>query len=378
MVKSHTSRAQNLFENIVIVAIVLVLVQTFTEDLAVALGWGWDVRRVLLILGFVFDLFFTAEFLVRSYESIINRSFLDYFWYRRGWIDFVASVPLLLLNSGPIVFSMLAGGVTVIGIGGMLNVLKVVKAIRIARILRLLRVLKIFRKIKNTDSTMAQRHVAKITGIAVSSFVFGLLALTVLLSFTNLPSLDQEIRQVNLDSLAYIEDQNLASPAQTGRLEAFAEVNSAILVVREDGQTRYTRHGNEFYSRFFGPMDYDHQERGDIEVFFDVRPINAQQARDSLIYFAIIVGMVVAFLVYYSAHFAITVSDPIHVMLRGYREKDYNLEVKSPRHFRDDEVYELAREYNQVFLPMKDRQAHENGDNQASNIKLDDFSDLLG
>ena len=70
---------------------------------------------------------------------------------RRGWVDLAASVPLILLNSGPAVLALAAGGVSVLGLGGILNVLKVIKAIRIARILRLLRVLKIFKQIKYAD-----------------------------------------------------------------------------------------------------------------------------------------------------------------------------------------------------------------------------------
>ena len=57
-------------EGLVILIIILVLIQTFLEDLSVLLAWTWSSRRVLLITGFFFDLFFTVEFLIRTYSAL--------------------------------------------------------------------------------------------------------------------------------------------------------------------------------------------------------------------------------------------------------------------------------------------------------------------
>ena len=96
-------------ENIVIVVIFLVLVQTFVEDLAILLGWSWHVRKILIFAGLGFDIFFTVEFLTRLFFAISEGRAKHYFLYERGWIDFLASVPLLMLNSGPTSISLLAG-----------------------------------------------------------------------------------------------------------------------------------------------------------------------------------------------------------------------------------------------------------------------------
>ncbi|MFW6360879.1 MAG: ion transporter, partial [Spirochaetota bacterium] len=64
MVKVGQGRVRNFFESLVVFAIVLVLVQTFLEDLALLVGWSWNVRKILIITGFGFDLFFTIEFLI--------------------------------------------------------------------------------------------------------------------------------------------------------------------------------------------------------------------------------------------------------------------------------------------------------------------------
>jgi hypothetical protein len=375
MIDSRT-RLNNALEGVVIAAIILVLIHTFVQELSTVLGWAWDVRRVLLIIGFAFDLFFTVEFLVRLYYAILDRAAGRYFWRERGWIDFLASIPLLLLNSGPAVLALAAGGGTVIGVGGMMNVLKVVKAIRIARILRLLRVLKIFTAIRNTESPMAQRHLAAVTTLSVSIIVISLVAFVGIASLTGMPSLDAEERSQNIRAASFIDARNLADPDQSELLRDYAASQPAILVVTEDGQTRYSRHENAFYDEFFGPGDYGYLRSGEVGVFFDLRPLNIEEARQNIAYFGIIVLLVLFVLLVYSPHFALTVTDPIHVMERGFRERGHNLEVRIPERYADDDIFRLARLYNTVYLPMKDRAGVED-EGGLSDLSFDDVQQMI-
>jgi hypothetical protein len=371
------SKTRAFLENVVIVAIVLVLVQTFLEDFAILAGWSWSVRRVLLFTGFAFDIFFTIEFLSRLYSAFVNRRTGIYFWYERGWIDLLASVPLLLLSSGPAVLAYLSGSATIVGgAAGFLNVLKVVKAIRIARVLRLLRVLKIFARIRNTDSEMAQRHVAKISTVAVTVIVFSVLAFTVLFSVLEAPSLETRYRDQAIEMLDTVTDYDLSGGAELDRLDELAAIDESMLLVQRAGRTVYSRYDSEYYESFFGPTDYGYGERGEVRVFFDLRPLNQEQSRANLIYFGVIVLIVLVFMLYYSPHFALTVSDPIHIMRRGMNEKGYNLEVRIPSLYRDDEVYRLARLYNEVYLPLKDRSAGGDGA-EVLDLKMDDIKDFL-
>jgi hypothetical protein len=375
MIDSRT-RLNNALEGVVIVAIILVLIHTFLQDLAIVLGWAWDTRRVLLIIGFAFDLFFTIEFLVRLYYAVLDRAAGRYFWRERGWIDFLASIPLLLLNSGPAVLALAAGGGTVIGVGGMMNVLKVVKAIRIARILRLLRVLKIFTAIRNTESPMAQRHMAAVTTLSVSIIVISIVAFVGVASVVDMPSLDAEERMQNIRAASFIDARNLADPDQSELLRDYATSQPAILLVTEDGQTRFSRHDNAYYEEFFGPGDYGYLRSGEVGVFFDLRPLNAEEARQNIAYFAIIVILVLFVLLIYSPHFALTVTDPIHVMERGFSERGHNLEVRIPERYADDDIFRLARLYNRVYLPMKDRAGVED-DGGLTDLSLDDVQDMM-
>ncbi|HTZ52926.1 MAG TPA: ion transporter, partial [Spirochaetia bacterium] len=166
-------------ETVVVIAILLVLVHTFLDDYAVLAGWNVGARSLLVWTGLAFDVFFTVEFLVRMYLALVARQGTEYFFRQRGWVDFLASIPLLLLNSLPHALALLAGAGLLTGLGSFLNVLKVIKAIRIARILRLLRVVKLFRSIRYARSPMAQGHVSTITTIAVSILVLWTLGASV-------------------------------------------------------------------------------------------------------------------------------------------------------------------------------------------------------
>ncbi|MFP4363654.1 MAG: ion transporter [Spirochaetia bacterium] len=368
-------KMSSFFESLVIVAIFLVLIQTFLEDLSVVLSWSWNVRAVLIVCGFIFDLFFTIEFLTRIYIALFRGQVREYIFLRKGWIDFLASIPLLMFNSGPAVLALVGGG-AFLGLGGILNVLKVIKAIRIARILRLLRVLKIFKQIKYTDSKLAQRHVSTVTTIAVTGFIIVLFVFSLLFGVVGVPGLDREFRANSSEILEYITEHNLTQRAGLPILQEFGSYEENLLIVKDDDTTMYTRYDNEYYQGYFGPGDYDYVSEGNIGVFYDLRPLNIQYSRNNLVYFIVVITVVMLFLLYYSPHFALTVSDPIHVMKRGLEEPGYNLEVKIPEDYADDDIFELANQYNQVFLPLKDRNSDED---DASNLelKMDDFQELF-
>ena len=373
---SMRARTKSVLEAVVIAAIFLVLAQTFLEDFAVLMGWTWGARMVLVYAGFFFDLFFTVEFLSRLYSAVYNGRGGRYFFRERGWIDFLASIPLLLLSSGPAVLALLTGGGAMFALGGMLNVLKVVKAVRIARILRLLRVLKIFKQIKYTNSVMVQRHVAKITAMTVTLFVILLFAATLILSIFDVTSVDEVITAGQQETVDRIVE---GIPAETREAKNWlSQMNDSddILLVKRDGETLYTRYDNRFYDENFGPSDYQYIGDGEFDIFFDIRPLVTIQAKDNLVYFGIVVFFVIFLLVYYSPHFALTVTDPIQVMRKGIEDDSYNLEVKIPKRYKEDDIYQLADAYNRIFLPMKDR-SRGSGDSQSSLLNLDDMKDLF-
>ncbi len=358
-----------IIENIVMAAIFLVLVQTFLEDLAVVAGWTWTVRKTLVLTGFCFDLFFTIEFLSRLYRAVERGNVREYLILKRGWIDLLASIPLLLLNSGPSALAVILGGGAISGAAGILNVLKVIKAVRIARILRLLRVLKIFRQIKNTESVMAQRHVTMVTTMGVSVFVFVLLIASVFTQMLPVTTVEKENEKKVIEiMMAWAEGD-----------ESAAVNYSDLLIVKKDGETVFSRYDNEYYTENFGYSDYLYSEYLGNEYFFDLRGTSGIQSMNNLIYFIIILVLVMAFTFIYSPHFAMTVSDPIHVMRRGFDENSYNYEVRIIREYENDDIFRLAEGYNDTYLPMKDRNQAENGEIDADSLelKMDDIQNMF-
>ena len=143
------------------------------------------------------------------------------------------------------------------------------------------------------------------------------------------------------------------------------------------GEVRYSRYDQRTLDASYRPVDYGILESGPVTVFVDLKPINEDQAARNLRYFVIIVALILVLMFLYSPHFALTVTDPIHVMFRGLAEKSYNLEVRIPSEYRDDDIYRLAREYNQVFLPMKDRENASDESEGAGSLSMGDIRDLF-
>lgn len=359
------------FETLVMIAIFLVIVFTFVEDLSTYLMWDWNIRRILLFTGFGFDLFFTTEFLIRYISSIARGDTVEYLIHRRGWVDFVASVPLLLFNSGPSVYFLLSGSAFVGGVG-VLNILKVIKAVRVARILRMLRVLKIFRGIKSIDSVMTQRHLTRIISTVVVSIISMMFFGSILFSsqFISSPSMER-VDEVSFQITEYIsehhEDENIANIART---------REDLLLVKNDGQTLFSRYSDHQYESQFGPGDFLYLKSHETEVFFDLRYKNAEAALPGMLLLLIIIFTVLILMLYYSPHFAMTISDPVFVMLKGMSGKNYNLEVDIPYRYREDDIFKLSKFYNDKYLTMKARENEEHSDSESI-LDIENMDDLF-
>jgi len=360
-------------ETLVMIAITLVIVFTFIEDLSAYLVWDWNIRKILLFTGFGFDLFFTVEFLVRYISSIVRGDTGEYLVHRRGWVDFVASVPLLLFNSGPSVYYLLSGAAFAGGVG-VFNILKVIKAVRVARILRMLRVLKIFRSIKSIDSIMTQRHLTRIISTVVVSVITVMFAGSIFFSskFFSSPAMERN-DDVSLKIAEFVQNK---SESERSEIMDLVKIHEDILLIKNNGNTVYSRYTDNQYGSDFGPDDFNYVQSGDTTVFFDLRFKNAISALPGMLLLLTIVFVVMVLMIFYSPHFAMTISDPVFVMLKGMRDKNYNLEVDIPDRYQNDDIFKLSEVYNDKYLTLKAREDEENSDGESI-IKLDDLGDLF-
>ncbi len=355
--------------------ILLVIIQTIVEDLAVLLNWEVSFRKLLIVTGFIFDLIFTIEFLVRLYWAIVERRVTEYLFKERGWIDFLASVPLLMFNSGPELLSLFTGGSLFIMFSGVLNILKVLKAVRIARVLRFLRVIKIFKNIKYAESVMAQRHIAKITSLTITSIVFILFVFSSLSSFILIPGLETDyIRRQ--ESLVRLADKTYLASAQESRLSStINELDlSLIKIIDKNDTVLFSRFGDDMLDKYYMKEDLTVRSNstGTLRVIFDHKPIGQGIAMQNILVFTIIIIIMICYLFIYSPHFALTVTDPLHVMKQGMENKDYNLEVKIAEKYKDDDIFELAKLYNEDYLPLKDRELF-GGSESYSELNIEDI-----
>ncbi len=366
------NRFNQFWENLVMLAIFLVLVQTFLADLAVVADWEWSFRRVMIYSAFCFDLFFTLEFLIRFFGALYRGKgeVRKYFLYSQGWVDLIVSIPLLLFSSTPDLFALLTGTV-VSGFGGVLNILKVVKSIRIARLLRILRVLKIFKHIKYADSVMAQRHTSRIVTTVVTSIILALTLMSFLVSFFYMDDLSTRFEERQKETMLYLaaHGELMENPAE---LKQFCDSQTDFLIIKRDGRDLYSRYDQDYYQREYGFNDYAYVKSGDFAFYYDLKPVHVTDAWNSLVVFGEIILVILVLMITYSTHFAINVTDPINIMFKGMNEENYNLEVAIPENYSRDDVFRLAESYNNEYLPLKAR----SGEGQAGEAPALDLGDL--
>jgi len=366
---------KQIFENIILAAIILVIIQTFLDEYSRYIHMNVGFRNILLFTGFFFDLLFSIEFILRSFWATKEKSLKMYLFYRRGWVDFFASLPLLFLNSGPMVFLFLKGdlaqGASAIAV---LNVLKVVKAIRVTRILRLIRLLKIFGKIHNAESKMAQHH----TQTIATTGVFTIIILLILMSFFKFNKIDtlllnREHHYIQaIDNLDGLNKSTGISIKKLAKSIIMKEPN-VLKFFHIDRLIYFTNITDDDFKKYYSIEDYMQIKKGAYMIYVSTVDINKIIAGVNLQNFLIIVGLILSFMLIYTRHFVQTISDVIHVMTRGFKERDYNLQVKIREPFKEDEVFKLAEEFNENYLAQKARIQQEEKTKKGTVLSMDDL-----
>ena len=79
-------------------------------------------------------------------------------------------------------------------------------------------------------------------------------------------------------------------------------------------------------------------------------------------------------MVIYTRHFVQNISDIIHIMEKGFNDKDYNLQIKLREEFSEHEIFKLAKYYNKVFLSGKLRKKQEDKLKRKTVLSMDDLN----
>jgi len=349
---------------LVIVLVLLVPLQLLLQEGAILFGRPWSERLMLLLLGGALDLVFSGDFVVRLYLSMIRRRGMEYLGKGRGWADFLGSVPVFVLVSGPVLFGILAGGSVPFGSGQVLHPLLTARLLQSLYLLRLLRLWKLFPPVSAQTSDMRARHVGRVVGLFLSAALVAAFVLVLSAApqqifqpqsaqFAAPSHIAQSIAEIARAAGGAADDRT-ASLRRTAVVRQVAEANPAILVLRQAGRTSYTRMSNEAYSADFGPGDYLYGVSGEFAVFLDAREfhIGSAGARVQVV-LVVILGLILIGGVY-AKHFATTVRDPLRIVHRGFADPGYTLPVHIPRAYAQDEVFRVAERYNTVILKDKD------------------------
>lgn len=374
------------------VAIVLVLIQTFLEDLALFLNWNPTAVFAIKVAAVGFDLFFTIEFFSRMTSALKRRAGKAYFFANKGWIDLVASLPLLILVSGPYLLQVTTGislAGLIAGAAGSGRALKVLKAIKVTRILRFVRMLKIFGKIKNVQSPMAQRHISKICTITVFSLTFFFISFSLIESAGLVPGSSNQTRKTEqaITNRIVESDQYMGSIAAGDYLRKlfadhenvlYYENKGTILINRVNGSPNATspialdrERVAQLNLREIDDLAEVHLSNGSVLLFSRQSELKSASLT-GMINFSLILFMMVIILLFYSPHFARTVTDPIFVMRKGFEKRNYTLAVKIPKKHADDDIFKLAEDYNDRWLPAKLRRLH-SSTTEKPKLTLDDI-----
>ncbi len=371
-------KLRDFLENFILVAIVLVLVQTFLSEASVYGHWSVKTRNILIYCGFAFDLIFSVEFITRTvFAGKGKKEKFRYWFYERGWVDFISSVPLLVLDSGPSVLFLLSGATGAAGSEvGVLNVLKVVKAIRVTRILRLVRIIKIFGKIHNAESKMAQHHTATISTTAVFTIVMTLMVF----SFFTDSSGSGKISERKREYISYLEvfkgmGEDAKIPVDEIVMTMFTGDRKIIKV--SDGKKNIVENINkEYLKKYYNHEDSVTAKAGKYTLFISITDINGDIAQEHIKSFLIIVFVVLSFMIIYTMHFVKNISDLVHILNKGLRKKDYSLQIKIKDIYKDHEVFRVAKFYNDAYLPAKLKRNREENEKKSSRLSMKDLMDF--
>lgn len=385
-----------LFDIFINYVILISILQIFFEDFAILKGYEIKIKIILLFIGFVVDLIFSIEFIIRSILSIKNKSFTSYFIYQYGWIDFLCSIPLLIMNSIPSVFLYLTAKSIYKNSIGFIKIIRLIRAIRITRILRILRVLKILKNLQNASSKMAQNHMSQILVIFIISLLLSLIGYSLISDFSLNKMVEKQIETYQFAFLGYnqiINDYYINSK--------YDDINQLLLKIKNifmadskilsveiinlekeiEDQIKLNNllsenflYKSENYQYLYKNFSNTEIIAGYFKINFSTQYYeNLKISIELLVFISIIFGTFI-FIFIYLKTFVSRISDVIYVIFKGIKNKDYFLMVKIPEKYRDEEIFEFAKFYNDIYLPAKRKMYKK--EEQRSKISLDDLLNM--
>ena len=295
------------WENFIAWAIILAIVEIFVEDFSRLGGWAISGRKILILIGFLFDLIFTIEFTIRSFLAPKKKGWWNYFKNEKGWVDFVSSVPLILFSSGPLVIGMFFNGsMRSLAFVGIFNILKITKILRIARMLRLLRIVKVFKQDDVEAAEQRNNHVTKAITITIVAITTTLILSPLFPKIFYTMDHGLKTKQMAYSSLL----QNWKKSIQTRDSKAIAyykmkvKEDKNILYLFQGSNTVVNKIGNtdiiDFLKNHYFYTDYKTISSFGFKLYYTIQDVDQENARINLLIETIIVITILSLLIFYT------------------------------------------------------------------------------
>ncbi len=334
----------NVFESFIVFFILLVILQTLFEEYALFMNYSTRIRTYLLIAGFGFDLLFSIEFLVRLFFAARRGGAAGYIMREGGFIDFVASLPLLVFHSGPLLWMMFfSGDAGFFAALGSLSFLKIVKVIRVTRTLRFVRALKIFGKLRQ-KYIITSKYVARMVSLAVLIIVLALIGFAFVEGGEVLQSKSEETKMLLTNYLEKNPEPDF---------DAFLRGSEAVLFIQQETTPVYSRVSAREFQEHYLIDDYSVSRIAGYSVYFNNKDLQKTKSFINLLAFSMIIGIIIVASTLYRLYFNRHISGLVMVMLRGFRSAEYSTPVRVAQKKRSFETYQLAEQYNRKWLPLK-------------------------
>ncbi|MEJ5273363.1 MAG: ion transporter [Spirochaetota bacterium] len=386
--KTKSNIILKILERFINLVIFVSILQILLEDIAILKGFDNKFKIILMLIGFGIDLIFSIEFIVRSILAGKDRGFIGYFFYQYGWIDFLCSIPLLLMNSLPSFILFLTTKTLYKSTIGFIKIIRIIRAIRITRILRILRVLKILKNLQNASSKMAQNHLSQILIIFIFTLLISLIGYSFISDFSVNKMVEKQIETYQFALMGYnmiINDLHTNSKYEQLD-ELLSKIKNTFLVDPKILSVELVNLPNQFKLKdnlLYKISDFDNLVNNfsstDLDVGFFKLKISTQYYEnlrisiELLIFVSIILGSILYIFIYLK-NFVSRISDVIYVIFKGIKHKDYFLMVRIPENYKDEEIFEFAKFYNDVYLPAKRKQYQKT--EEKSKISIDDLMNL--
>ena len=343
---NESSYLGRVLEGFLFFCILLVLIHTFGEEYAVFRDYSVTIRRYLLISSFAFDLLFSIEFIARMIVSGRRKGLGRYLTVESGIIDFVSSLPLLLLNSGPLLFmTFFTSDMSVFILIGGVSFLKIIKIMRLVRVLRFIRTLKFFGKVRNKYA-MTPKYIAAVLTITITASVVSLVSFNYL-----------EQGRIIISESAQVE-RLLSNPEHREsdeKISYFASTTDAVIFVKRNGNTVYRSMSDYLFNKHFMQDDYYTSKFDDYEVYFSTKDVQKVHAFINLLVFSLIILTIIGTVTLFRRYFNRHISSVVNVMTKGFTKEGYSTLVRIKRDKTEFEIYRLADQYNRKWLPIKRR-----------------------